>query len=43
MEKSRLAQRRDELAELEKIDNARGAELLELAEQVRRIEETQER
>ena len=43
MEKSRLAQKRDELIKLEEIDNARGVELAELAEQVKLIEETQER
>ena len=43
MEESRLARRRDELAKLKEIDNARGVELAELAEQVRLIEETQER
>ena len=32
MEKSRLAQKRDELIKLEEIDNARGVELAELAE-----------
>lgn len=43
MEKSRLALRRDKLAELKEIDNDRGAELAILAEQLRKIEETQER
>lgn len=43
MEKSRLAQRNDELARLENRYNESVAELAELAEQVRRIEETQGR
>ena len=43
MEKSRLAQREEELTELEEIDTARGTEVAELAEQVKLIEEPQER
>lgn len=43
MEKSRLAQRNEELTELEKINNARTKEEAELAEQVKLIEEVQGR
>ena len=43
MEESRLARRKNELERLTEIDSARGVELAELAEQVRLIEETQER
>ena len=43
MEESRLAQRNRELTELEEIDTAKGREVAELAEQVKLIEEIQER
>jgi len=43
MEKSRLALRKEKLAELKEIDNAKAVELAELAEQVKVIEDSKER
>ena len=43
MEKSRLAQRKEKLAELKEIDNARTVELAQLVEQLKVIEDSKER
>ena len=43
MEKSRLAQRNEKLTELEEIDKAKTIELAQFAEQVKVIEDSQER